>query len=58
MKNKTNIIDDCKSYLGKSPYDNPTNIVVGDIYFYRDMCKKYGEQNVIEAIKKIKGEEQ
>ena len=50
-----NLIDDCKKYLGIYPYNTWTNIVVYDLYFYEDMCKKYGEQNVANAIKKLKG---
>ena len=48
------IINDCKKYLGVHPYDNWANIIVGDAYFYADMCKTYGEQNVVKTIKAIK----
>lgn len=49
-----NLIEDCKKYLGLYPYDDWTNIVVNDSYFYKDMCKRYGEQNVANAIKELK----
>ena len=48
------LFEDCKKYLGLSPYNTWTNIVVGDNHFYMDMCKKYGEQNVINTIKELK----
>ena len=48
-----NLIDDCKKYLGLYPYNNWTNFVVKDFYFYTDMCKKYGEENVANAIKEL-----
>lgn len=50
-----NIINDCKKYLGLPPYNDWMNIVMDDAYFYMDMCKKYGEQNVAMAIKQLKG---
>lgn len=49
----SNLIDDCKKYLGIDPYNDWTNIVVNDSYFYKDMCKKYGEKNVIDTINKL-----
>ena len=49
-----NLIDDCKKYLGKSPYDEWPNVCVGDVYFYRSMCEKYGEQDVMNAINLLK----
>ena len=54
MKIKENLIDDCKKFLGKPPYNTWTNIVMGDSYFYIDMCKRYGENNVCETIKILK----
>ena len=51
-----NIINDCKMYLGLPPYNDWMNIVMSDAYFYMDMCKKYGEQNVVMTIKQLKGE--
>ena len=50
-----NLIDDCKKYLGMHPYNDWTNIVVSDSYFYMDMCEKYGKENVANAIKELKG---
>ena len=52
---KNNLIDDCKKYLGIFPYNDLTNIVVNDSYFYMDMCKRYGKENVINTIKELKG---
>ena len=51
-----NVVDDCKKYLGASPYNTWTNIVAGDSYFYKDMCKKYGEEIVNKTIKALKQE--
>lgn len=51
-----NLIEDCKKYLGIYPYNNWTNFVVSDYYFYQDMCKRYGEQSVANAIKELKKE--
>jgi hypothetical protein len=50
----SNLVDDCKKYLGKAPYDSWSNIVMGDSYFYKYMCDKYGEQDVEDAIKRLK----
>ena len=49
-----NIIDDCKKYLGLPPYDGWTNICVGDPYFYKSICDKYGKQNVDDTIKLLR----
>ena len=54
--NNNLLVDDCKKYLGKAPYNTWTNICVNDFYFYRDMCKKYGEGNVIKTIEELKSE--
>ena len=51
-----NVVDDCKKYLGLSPYNTWTNVVVSDSYFYMDMCKKYGEEIVNKTIKALKQE--
>ena len=48
------LIDNCKKYLGIYPYNDSTNVVTGDPYFYIDMCKKYGKENVDNAIKQFK----
>ena len=48
-----NVVDDCKKYLGISPYDGWTNVVVNDVYFYMDMCKRYGEEIVNKTIKAL-----
>lgn len=53
MTLRENLIDDCKKYLGKPPYNTWTNIVASDPYFYTDMCNKYGDQNVADAIKEV-----
>lgn len=53
MEKKRSIIDDCKMFLGKHPYNTSTNIVEGDAFFYKDMCKRYGEENVANAIRSI-----
>ena len=58
MNLKENLIDDCKKYLGKPPYDTWTNIVVGDLYFYMGMCNKYGEQSVADAIQEVQRNDQ
>ena len=49
-----NVVDDCKKYLGICPYNCWANIIVGDSYFYMDMCKKYGEETVNKTIKALK----
>lgn len=50
-----NLIDDCKKYLGESPYNSSSNICVGDAYFYMSMCRKYGEEDVVNTIKRLRG---
>ena len=56
MADKSNLIEDCKKYMGKPPYDSWTNLNVFDSYFYKDMCKKYGEDKVEEMLQKIRKE--
>lgn len=46
----TDIVDDCKKYLGIAPYNNFTNICVGDPYFHRALCDKYGAYEVNQTI--------
>lgn len=50
------IIKDCKKYLGFAPYNTATNIVMGDIYFYTDLCAKYGECEVKAMIEQLQSE--
>lgn len=47
------LIDDCKKFLGLPPYNTWTNVVCGDIYFRMDMVRKYGEEQVVKAIKEL-----
>ncbi len=49
-----NLIDDCKKYLGIPPYDGWTNVCMGDVYFYKSMCDRYGKQNVDDIIKSLR----
>ena len=56
MKNKTNLIDDCKKFLGIYPHNVLSNVCVGDPYFYKSMCERYGTQNVNDEIKKLERE--
>ena len=49
-----NVVEDCKKYLGLPPYNGWTNIVVSDFYFYKSICKKYGEDVVDKMIKMLK----
>ena len=53
MKTKENLIEDCKKFLGKPPHNTWSNITVGDPFFYADMCKRYGEQNVSDTIEML-----
>lgn len=54
MTDKSKLIDDCKKYMGLPPYDGWTNLNVFDTYFYRDMCKKYGENAVEEMLQELR----
>lgn len=57
MTDKSNLVDDCRKYLGKTPYNTSSNICLGDGYFYMSMCNKYGEQEVINTIKALRKED-
>lgn len=57
MNLKESLIDDCKKYLGKPPYNTWTNVVAGDSYFYRCMCNKYGQQSVEDVIKEERSDD-
>ena len=48
--NTMNIIDDVKKYLGISPYDNFTNIVAHDPFFFKSLVDKYGKEDVNRTI--------
>ena len=48
------LIEDCKKYLGLAPYNTFTNINVGDPFFYNNMCKKYGTEDVTYVVKNLK----
>ena len=50
----SNLIDDCKKYLGISPYDNWFNVVICDTYFYKSICEKYGEQDVKREVERLR----
>lgn len=53
MNIEENLVDDCKKFLGRPPYDTWTNITIGDPYFYAEICKRYGKQNVLDTIKRL-----
>lgn len=53
MSKVSNIVDDCKKFLGVPPYNHSSNICVGDIYFYKSICNTYGESNVINTCKEL-----
>ena len=44
--------DEVKKFLGKSPYDKPSNTSRGDGYFRLSLNDKYGKQNVDEEIRR------
>ena len=48
--NNSNLVDDCKKFLGIAPYNTTTNVCVGDPYFHRDLCNKYGADEVNKTI--------
>jgi hypothetical protein len=48
------LIDECKKYLGMEPFNDPTNIVVGDYYYLQSLYNKYGVQEVERAILKLR----
>lgn len=53
-----NVIDyrveqDVKKYLGIYPFNEDTNVVKYDGYFYKCMCGKYGKESVDIAIKTL-----
>ena len=48
------LVNDCKKFLGLTPYDNWTNICCGDSIFYLEMVRKYGEERVISAVVEMK----
>lgn len=56
MNNNNNLIDDCKKYVGLPPYDSWTNLNVLDPYYYKELCKKYGEDIIKKTLQEIRDE--
>lgn len=48
------LIDDCKKFLGLAPYNNFTNIVVGDGHYLKSLYDKYGKEIVDKTIKELR----
>jgi len=53
---KEKLIDDLKKFKGLSPYDNWSNICMGDGYFWMDIQKRYTKAEIKEAEKEIRNE--
>ena len=47
-------LDDCKKFLGVSPYNASSNIVQGDGHFLQSLYHKYGERVVNTALDYLK----
>ena len=50
----TNLTNDCRKYLGLTPFDTGTNIVRGDSYFLQSLYDKYGEEKVYNELDKLR----
>ena len=50
-----NIINDCKKFLGLAPYNDWTNIVVGDGHYLNSLNNKYGKDNVDKTMRELSG---
>lgn len=46
--------DDIRRYLGAYPYNESTNYVAFDNYFYADMIKRYGSEAVKNMLVEVK----
>ena len=46
--------NDVKKFLGLPPYNNTTNIVVGDGFFLASLYRKYGREQINKTLKKLK----
>lgn len=51
------LIDGCRKYLGKYPYDTDTNIVASDAIFLNRLVRCYGAQNVAYVLMVLKRED-
>ena len=52
------ITSDCKRFLGIYPYNSPTNICEGDIFFLVSLYMKYGTLPVMNKMKELQRGEQ
>lgn len=50
------LVDDLKKFKGLSPYDNWSNICMGDGYFWMDIQKRYSKSEIAEAEQIIQNE--
>lgn len=48
--------DDMRKYLGLPPYNDWSNLVVKDSYFYTSMIQRYGKDVVDQAHLRLKQE--
>lgn len=48
------LLDKLRAFHGLPPYDESSNIVVGDGYFYRSLIKEYGAGVVNAAEEQVK----
>ena len=53
MKNDT-LTCDCKKYLGMEPFNDSSNFCKGDYYYLFELYNKYGVQDVVTEIKKLR----
>lgn len=49
-------LDDARKALGKYPYNEGTNYLVGDGYFSRSCCDKYGDRMWEDALEQVRQE--
>lgn len=49
-------LDDARKIMGKKPYNQPGNYLVGDGYFARDCINRYGEAMWNAACKQVENE--
>ena len=52
-----NITEDCKKYLGITPYNQVSNVCLLDIYYLESLYSKYGREKVQEEIGRLISEE-
>lgn len=49
------LTDECKKYLGMPPFNDTTNVVIGDYYYLESLYNKYGVKMVTDEILKLRG---